>query len=149
MPVTPLNHYFLRASDLERSRSSKCDVPGLDVMTRPDFAFPGDWLGVGGRVRAQVRSRTLGVPAEYEAHSSTIPGTVPACATDNAANIEHIAFRATDPTAFLGALRGHWPDGTEARSGGVPTRPAFREGPGWCDDRTQLPRRQAPGIMGC
>ncbi len=50
MPLIDLNHYFVRAKDLERSRRFYCDVLGFEVMPRPDFAFPGYW-----RARATCR----------------------------------------------------------------------------------------------
>ena len=32
MPVTELQHYFVRANDLERSRRFYCDVLGFELM---------------------------------------------------------------------------------------------------------------------
>lgn len=46
MPLTGLNHYFVRANDLERSKNFYVDVLGFEVMPRPDFPFPGYWLGI-------------------------------------------------------------------------------------------------------
>ncbi len=43
MPVTELNHYFVRANDLERTKDFYCEVLGFEVMPRPGFPFPGDW----------------------------------------------------------------------------------------------------------
>ena len=41
MPITELNHYFVRAKDIERSRRFYCDALGFEVMPRPSFPFPG------------------------------------------------------------------------------------------------------------
>src|SRR5262245_25874797 len=41
MPLTELNHYFVRANDLEQTRRFYCEVLGFEVMPRPDFPFPG------------------------------------------------------------------------------------------------------------
>src|SRR5205814_255977 len=54
MPLTELNHYFVRANDLEQTRRFYCDVLGFEEMPRPDFPFPGHWLGVGGKVQVHM-----------------------------------------------------------------------------------------------
>ena len=94
MPVTELNHYFVRANDLERSHRFYCDVLGFEDMPRPTFPFPGHWLGVNGKV--QVHMGPHGI-----AHSELYYlGTSPQSATDNTGVVDHIAFLATDPKAF-------------------------------------------------
>src|SRR4051794_39543396 len=49
MPLTELNHYFVRTSDLQASRDFYCDALGFEEMPRPNFEFPGYWLGVNGK----------------------------------------------------------------------------------------------------
>jgi catechol 2,3-dioxygenase-like lactoylglutathione lyase family enzyme len=68
MPITELNHYFVRAKDIERSRRFYCDALGFEVMPRPSFPFPGYWLGVGGKV--QVHMGLDGVPEEAAYYSA-------------------------------------------------------------------------------
>lgn len=99
MPLTELNHYFIRAKDLERSRSFYCDALGFEVMPRPNFAFPGYWLGVNGKV--QVHMGLDGIPDE-QAHYL---GTSARSARDNAGVVDHIAFQGTDPDRLLARLR--------------------------------------------
>lgn len=94
MPITELNHYFVRANDLERSRRFYCDVLGFEVMPRPTFPFPGYWLGVAGQV--QVHMGPHGIPNSQLYYL----GTTVASATDNAGVVDHIAFLATEPKAF-------------------------------------------------
>lgn len=94
MPVTELNHYFVRANDLERSKRFYCEVLGFEVMPRPDFPFPGYWLGTGGRI--QVHMGPHGIPGAERYFVGTRPGA----ATDNSGVVDHIAFLATDPRAF-------------------------------------------------
>jgi len=94
MPLTELNHYFVRANDLERSRRFYCDVLGFEVMPRPDFPFPGYWLGVNGRI--QVHMGPHGIPNSELYYL----GTTPRSATDNTGVVDHIAFLATDPESF-------------------------------------------------
>jgi len=94
MAVTELNHYFVRANDLERSRRFYCDVLGFEEMPRPDFPFPGYWLGVGGKI--QVHMGPHGIPNSELYYL----GTTPKSATDNTGVVDHIAFLATEPESF-------------------------------------------------
>jgi catechol 2,3-dioxygenase-like lactoylglutathione lyase family enzyme len=94
MPVTELNHYFVRANDLEATKRFYCDVLGFEVMPRPDFPFPGYWLGVGGKI--QVHMGPHGIPNSELYYL----GTTPQSAVDNTGVVDHIAFLATDPDKF-------------------------------------------------
>jgi catechol 2,3-dioxygenase-like lactoylglutathione lyase family enzyme len=91
MPVTELNHYFVRANDLEKSKRFYCDVLGFEVMPRPDFPFPGYWLGVGGRIQVHMGPHGIANSELYYL------GSTSASATSNAGVVDHIAFLATDP----------------------------------------------------
>ncbi len=91
MPVTDLNHYFVRANDLEKTKAFYCDVLGFEVMPRPDFPFPGYWLGANGKI--QVHIGPHGIP---NAELYYI-GTSAKSATDNTGVVDHIAFLATEP----------------------------------------------------
>lgn len=90
MPLTELDHYFIRTSDLERARRFYCDALGFEVMPRPAFPFPGYWLGVNGKV--QVHMGLDGIAEQ----SAIYFGTSPASARDNAGVVDHIAFQGTD-----------------------------------------------------
>jgi catechol 2,3-dioxygenase-like lactoylglutathione lyase family enzyme len=94
MPVTELNHYFVRANDLERSRRFYCEVLGFEEMPRPNFPFPGYWLGVNGKI--QVHMGPHGIPNSELYYL----GSTPRSATDNAGIVDHIAFLATEPESF-------------------------------------------------
>ncbi len=94
MAITELNHYFVRANDLEASRAFYCDVLGFEEMPRPDFPFPGYWLGTNGSVQVHMG------PHEIENSELYYPGTSPGSATDNSGVVDHIAFLATDPEQF-------------------------------------------------
>lgn len=94
MPVSRLDHYFVRANDLEVTREFYCDVLGFEIMPRPDFPFPGYWLGVGGSI--QVHMGPHGIP-----HSDVYYlGTTPQSSTADSGVVDHIAFVATDPEGF-------------------------------------------------
>ena len=94
MPLTELNHYFVRAKDLERSKRFYCEVLGFEEMPRPTFPFPGYWLGVNGKI--QVHMGPHGIPNSDVYYL----GTTPRSATDNAGIVDHIAFLATEPENF-------------------------------------------------
>ena len=91
MPLSELDHCFVRVRDLERSRRFYCDALGFVVMPRPAFAFPGYWLGVGSKVQVHMGLDGFGGgPDSY-------PGTITRSAHDNSGVVDHIAFRGTDP----------------------------------------------------
>ncbi len=99
MPLTELNHYFVRSKDLERSRAFYCDVLGFRVMPRPNFPFPGYWLGVNGKV--QVHMGQDGTAKENAYYF----GTSARSARDNSGVVDHIAFQGTEPETFARRLR--------------------------------------------
>jgi len=94
MPLTELNHYFVRANDLERTRRFYCELLGFEVMPRPDFPFPGYWLGVAGKVQVHMGPHGIANSELYYL------GTSPRSATDNTGVVDHIAFLASEPEAF-------------------------------------------------
>jgi catechol 2,3-dioxygenase-like lactoylglutathione lyase family enzyme len=91
MPVTELNHFLIRTNDLERTKDFYCSVLGFEVMPRPDFPFPGYWLGVNGKI--QVHLAQGGVP-NSELYYLGSPRNA---ATTNSGVVDHIAFLASDP----------------------------------------------------
>jgi len=107
MPVTELNHYLLRANDLERTKDFYVNVLGFEVMPRPDFPFPGYWLGINGKI--QVHMGQAGVPNSALYYL----GSPRNAAKNNSGVIDHVAFLATDPEAFLKRFRDM----------GIPVRP--------------------------
>jgi catechol 2,3-dioxygenase-like lactoylglutathione lyase family enzyme len=94
MPLTELNHYFVRANDLERSKRFYCEVLGFEEMPRPNFPFPGYWLGVNGRIQVHMGPHGIQNSELYYL------GTTPQSATDNTGIVDHIAFLATEPETF-------------------------------------------------
>lgn len=99
MPVTDLDHYFIRARDLQVARHFYCELLGFEEMPRPDLPFPGMWLGVHGKVQVH-----LGLADAPDAQRFYL-GTTANSARDNAGVVDHIVFRATDPQALAGRLR--------------------------------------------
>jgi catechol 2,3-dioxygenase-like lactoylglutathione lyase family enzyme len=94
MPLTEINHYFVRCKDLERSKEWYCRVLGFEEMPRPPFPFKGYWLGVNGKI--QVHMGQHGIP---NADLYYI-GTPQNAALDNSGVVDHIAFLADDPSEF-------------------------------------------------
>jgi catechol 2,3-dioxygenase-like lactoylglutathione lyase family enzyme len=94
MPVTDLNHYFVRANDLEATKNFYCDVLGFEVMPRPDFPFPGYWLGTNGKIQVHMGPHGIKNSELYYL------GTTPKNGTEDAGVVDHIAFLATDPEKF-------------------------------------------------
>ena len=99
MPLTELNHYFIRANDLEETRRFYCDVLGFEVMPRPNFPFPGYWLGVNGKI--QVHMGPDGIDNAEMFYLGTPKGAV----KDHAGVVDHIAFLASDPGGFIRRFR--------------------------------------------
>ena len=107
MPVTELNHYLIRANDLERTKDFYVNVLGFEVMPRPNFPFPGYWLGINGKI--QVHMGQAGVPNSDLYYL----GSPKNASKNNSGVIDHIAFLATDPGGFVKRLKEM----------GVPVRP--------------------------
>jgi catechol 2,3-dioxygenase-like lactoylglutathione lyase family enzyme len=99
MPVTELNHYLIRANNLERTKDFYCEVLGFEVMPRPDFPFPGYWLGINGKI--QVHMAQGGVPNSALYYL----GSPKNAAKDNSGVVDHIAFLATEPDKMVKHLK--------------------------------------------
>jgi catechol 2,3-dioxygenase-like lactoylglutathione lyase family enzyme len=95
MPLTELNHYLVRTNDLEGARRFYCELLGFEVMPRPDFPFPGYWLGLNGKICVHMAQH--GVPNQDLYYL----GTTPKSAIDNSGIVDHVAFLATDPERFV------------------------------------------------
>lgn len=95
MPVTEINHYFVRANNLEETKNFYVNVLGFEEMPRPNFPFPGYWLGTNGKI--QVHMGPHGIPNAELYYL----GTKPDARTDQTGVVDHIAFLATEPKGFL------------------------------------------------
>jgi catechol 2,3-dioxygenase-like lactoylglutathione lyase family enzyme len=95
MPIHSLNHFFIRAHDLESTKTFFEDILGFEVMPRPDFPFPGYWMGTNGSI--QVHMGPSNIPNREKYYIGT---------RDDAVNgqtgvIDHVAFLAEEPTGFI------------------------------------------------
>lgn len=111
MPLTELNHFFVRCNNLERSKDWYCKVLGFEVMPRPPFPFKGYWLGVNGKI--QVHMGEHGIPNSELYYI----GSPPDAATSNAGVVDHVAFLAERPEEFRDRLTSF---GVEYRSRTLP-----------------------------
>ena len=94
MPLTELNHFFVRCNDLERSKDWYCKMLGFEEMPRPPFPFKGYWLGINGKVQVHMGQHGIDNSELYYI------GSPPDAATSNTGVVDHIAFLADKPDEF-------------------------------------------------
>ncbi len=99
MPIRELNHFFVRAGDLEATRHFYTEVLGFEVMPRPDFPFPGYWMGVNGAIQVHIG------PSDIPNRQAYYLGTADDAADGQTGVIDHVAFLADDPPAFIERFR--------------------------------------------
>ena len=92
MSLNELEHFLIRANNLDDTRSFYEDVLGLRDGERPDFPFPGHWLYLGGVPCVHL------VEEGFDKGLATYMGrkVEETRAHDNTGPIDHIAFNATD-----------------------------------------------------
>ena len=93
--ISGVHHVSLNVADAAESRRFYVDVLGFEVMPRPDFPFPGYWLGINGKI--QVHMGPAGIPNQEMYYLGTPTGA----ATDHAGVVDHIAFLASNPQEFV------------------------------------------------
>jgi len=85
MPLERLDHYFVYATDLERSRDFYSEVLGLTIGPRPQFDFPGYWCYLEDRPVVHIGNEEFtGGFANPDGSRTTSGSTGP---------VDHIAFR--------------------------------------------------------
>ena len=94
MPLTELNHYFVRSNDLDAAKDWYCKALGFEIMPRPPFPFRGYWLGVNGKVQIHMGQHGIANSQLYYI------GTPSDAAVTNSGVVDHIAFLAQDPAEF-------------------------------------------------
>jgi len=101
MPIADINHYFVRANDLEATKDFYVDVLGFEIMPRPNFPFPGYWLGVEGKIQVHMGPHGIDNAELYYL------GTPPNAATDQSGVVDHIAFLAKKPEEVRRRIQKH------------------------------------------
>ncbi len=95
MPVTELAHYLIRSQDIEASRDFYVNVIGLSEVPRPNFPFPGHWLGTNGGVQVHLAPHDIANREVYYVGSATD------AATGQSGAIDHVAFLAQDHESMI------------------------------------------------
>jgi len=98
MQIAELDHYFVWAMDLEKSRAFYCDVLGFEVLPRPAARLPGYWLGVNGHVKVHMG-------LDEKALAAAEAGTAPQSARNSNSVVDHIGFVAMNPEGFSNHFR--------------------------------------------
>ena len=142
MPVTEINHYFVRANDLEQTKNFYCDVLGFQVMPRPSFPFPGYWLGVNGKIQVHMGPDGIANAEMYYL------GTPKNAVTDHAGVVDHIAFVASEPGQLHPALQGARRRVPAPLAAGVRSLPDLHQGPQRPHHRAELLRPQGRHRLG-
>jgi catechol 2,3-dioxygenase-like lactoylglutathione lyase family enzyme len=95
MPIHSLNHFFIRSENLELTKDFYMTVLGFEVMARPDFPFPGYWLGINGSIQVHLG------PSNIPNREKYYLGTSSDAANGQTGVIDHVAFLAEAPEAFV------------------------------------------------
>jgi len=93
--ITGLFHVAIKTADLERTRRFYLDMLGLAEVPRPDFGYPGAWIGVKMPGGAAIVHIYAGGPALG-------PNGV---APKGSAAIDHISLTATGYHDFVARFR--------------------------------------------
>lgn len=92
MPLNCLDHYLIRARDIEKSKQFYIEVLGMKVGYRPPFSFPGYWLYVENKPVVHLVQAPVNIEIK-DILSTEISQTSSA--------ISHIAFSASDLEGML------------------------------------------------
>lgn len=92
MPLTRLDHYSIRTTDLETTRDFYVDVLGLVDGDRPPFPFPGYWLYVGDRPVVHL----IGIDADDPSGLIDYMGEDRKEAFTGSGAVDHVAFNGED-----------------------------------------------------
>ena len=96
MPLHALNHYTIRAKDLQATRDFYVDVLGLPEGDRPPLGFPGYWLYVGDVPTVHLMGDRGARDAHHPPRQSGPTGL-----------FDHIAFSCTGLAEMKARLASH------------------------------------------
>ncbi len=112
MSLNSLQHFLVRASNLNDTRTFYENALGLRDGERPDFPFPGNWLYLGDVPVVHLVEE--GFDKDFASYMGREVGEVRA--HDNTGPIDHIAFDASD----LDGMRKRFADmGIDSHEQGV------------------------------
>lgn len=93
MPLTNIDHYAIRTSKLEETKTFY-EALGLVDGKRPNFPFKGHWLYLGGVALVHLIFDDPKKPAGVEQYFGETQGM--AKHLSESGSVDHLAFRATD-----------------------------------------------------
>ncbi len=99
MPIHSLNHFFIRSENLEKTKDFYISVLGFEIKPRPDFPFPGYWLGINGSIQVHLG------PSNIPNREKYYLGTGEHAANGQTGVIDHVAFMAHQPEEFVAKFK--------------------------------------------
>ncbi len=108
MPISRLDHYSIRTTDLDATERFYTRVMGFEAGPRPNFNFPGVWLYQGGIAVVHV----VGIDPNDPDGLKEYLGDKDTGSAKGTGTIDHVAFVGTD----IDAMRDRF------RAAGVPYR---------------------------
>tara|TARA_B100000678_G_scaffold272078_1_gene261254 strand:- start:189 stop:620 length:432 start_codon:yes stop_codon:yes gene_type:complete len=100
MPLEVMEHFNIRASNMEATKDFYCDVLGMRVGERPPFDFPGYWIYLGETACVHLIAADSN-PA-MESYVGAKEGNL-----EGSGAIDHVAFRGSDVRAFVARAKAH------------------------------------------
>ena len=100
MPLTNLEHYLVRAKDMEATKDFYVDALGFRVGHRPPFDFAGYWLYLGDADAACVHLIPAAPNEKADAYLEVEAGEA-----HGSGAIDHLAFRGTDLKGFAAKMK--------------------------------------------
>jgi catechol 2,3-dioxygenase-like lactoylglutathione lyase family enzyme len=101
MPISRLDHYSIRTTDVPATEAFYTTVLGFEVGPRPAFNFPGVWLYQGGIAVVHVVGIDLNDPAGLKEYL----GDKPVDGAPGTGTIDHVAFLGSDVEAMRERFR--------------------------------------------
>ncbi len=101
MPISRLDHYSIRTTQLDATERFYTDVLGFEVGPRPNFPFPGVWLYQGGIAVVHV----VGIDPNDPAGLKDYLGDKGMDGAAGTGTIDHVAFVGSDVAAMRERFR--------------------------------------------
>lgn len=141
MPISRLDHYSIRTTDLHATERFYTDVMGFTVGPRPSFKFPGVWLYQGDIAVVHV----VGIDPNDPAGLTEYLGDKGLDGAKGTGTIDHVAFLGSDVDAMRDRFRAA---GVPFRDRMVPSlnlQQVFLEDPNGVTIELNFPQDAAPG----
>lgn len=101
-----LNHFSIRTTDIDASRSFYEKVLGLTVGPRPDFPFPGLWMYNGDHAHvANAMVHIIGIDRDNPNGLNQYLGDMDEAKLHGSGAVDHIALMTTGLATMLAHLK--------------------------------------------